>query len=88
MFIAPLTDGKFTAPYNVTVSPDGRKWLYQKNRVEVWRIALPECREEYVGDIGNLPPLLASRLSMDGRYVIHGRNNSILRLTLIENLFE
>ncbi len=69
-------------------SMDSRVWLFEKHPGKLWRIVLPECREEYVGDKGEIGHLAFARSNMEGEKVAYLRNNCTLRLVLIENLFK
>jgi hypothetical protein len=66
-------------------SPDGRIWLYEKKPGELWRLTLPDWREEYVCPTGLIRfPFV----SLDGKRFAYLVHNCTMKLTLIENLFE
>jgi hypothetical protein len=63
-------------------------WLLEKNPGELWKLTLPECREQYVGPIGELGPLRYVQVSVDGKQIAYLKNKTTLKLTLIEKPFE
>ena len=72
----------------LATSANLRFWLFEKNPGELWKLTLPECREQYVGPIGELGPLRYVQVSVDGEQIAYLKNKSTLKLTLIENLLE
>jgi serine/threonine protein kinase len=82
------TRKKFLNTWATVQSADFRVWLFEKTPGELWKITLPECKEEYLGPIGPMEGVLLAKLSFDGKQVAYLRNNTTLRLNLIENLFQ
>jgi len=72
----------------VSYSANCRVWLFEKNPGELWKLTLPECREQYLGPSGELGPLQLVQVSVDGKQIAYLKNNTTLKLTLIENLVE
>ena len=88
---SPAAVPKKVAPANrpYSVGPEDDFFLYVKNDGEIWKIHLPELREERIP--GNFPGLtLASDInaSYDGKEVIYIDKRSTGKLVMIENLFK
>jgi len=60
---------------------------YVKSRGELWRVAIPECREERVP--GYFHGLSGDfNVSSDGKYIVYTDQQIIAKLVMIENLFK
>jgi len=82
---------KKVAPSNLpySVGPEDVFFLYVKNNGEIWKIHLPELREERIP--GNSPGLtLASQINVgyDGKEMVYIDRRTVGKLVMIENLFK
>jgi serine/threonine protein kinase len=88
----PKLDGPkklLKASYFNTVEPSGRYIYYAKTIGELWRISLPEGRDERLpGSYPGLNPSANIDVSRDGKEVIYVDTRINAKLVMIENLFK
>jgi len=67
---------------------DHRVFLYEKKDGEIWRLTLPDCREEHVRQISGLPHFRWTATDSRGTKLAYVVQTTTMRLILYENLFE
>jgi Tol biopolymer transport system component len=69
-------------------SPDSRIWIYEKHPGQLWKITLPERKEELAGRLPPVAKLYSVRFSNDGKRLAYLVDRVTLKLVLLENVFE
>ncbi len=77
---------KGAIPGNVQVAPNGKFLLYVKSPGELWKISLPDGKQERLPR--NFPGLVSFSISQDCKEIVYIERRFAGKLVMIENLFK